>query len=80
MTTREEDLLGFNIVVVQEHNLRRRHQLNVELIPCRECDTGAGRIYTFTLENHRSIKSLHIESVHVDGSAYLFGPAVLKKP
>src|SRR6185295_9081304 len=51
-TSREIDIIGFNIVELT--NKGERIQLNPVLIRCEECVTGIGHIYTYIIPKHRS--------------------------
>jgi len=73
-TSLEHDLLGFNLVALD--NQGRRIQLNTALIPCEECITDLGRIYFYVVPKHKSGKSVFVEVMHRDGRRELFGPAL----
>ncbi len=71
-TNGEWDLLGFNIVAIDN---RGRHQLNAVLIPCGECTTGLGSRYADYIPKHKSGRDVFIEALHTNGGVETFGPA-----
>ena len=73
-TTREVDLTGFNLVIL--NSAGDRIQLNLATIPCKQCTTGLGDDYTFIVAKHKSGKDLFVEMLHNDGQVTLFGPAL----
>jgi len=73
-TSIEHDLLGFNVVVLD--NQGQRVQQNFVLIPCVECITDQGSVYAFVIPKHKSGRGIFVEQVHQDGRVDLFGPAV----
>jgi hypothetical protein len=73
-TTVEHDLMGFNVVLID--NMGNRIQQNRAMIPCEECQTDLGHAYSFFVPKHKSGHDLFIEQVHVDGRLDTFGPAV----
>lgn len=75
-TSGEHDLIGFNIVRIDNQG---RRQLNDAPIPCAECTTGAGHRYTYLLPRHQNIRELYVEALHADGSTDLFGPVPLAR-
>ena len=72
-TTREGDLVGFNIASFDQHG--NRIQLNPAFIPCEECVTGTGHIYTSIIPKHKSGNNIFIEMIRTNGSVFVFGPA-----
>jgi hypothetical protein len=73
-TTREVDLLGFNIVVIDQKGART--QLNPALIRCVECATGLGHVYSYIIPKHKSGHNIFVEMLRVNGTVQVFGPAV----
>lgn len=73
-TTRELDLAGFNVVMIEANG--RRTQLNAGPISCVECSTGRGHSYTFIVPKHKSGRNFFVEMVFVDDRVVTFGPAV----
>ena len=82
----ESDLVGFNVVAITKKKKSRgsderrgaRVQLNSDLVPCGECETGRGAEYNFALqENSKRTKNaqVFIEMVRQGGIIELFGPA-----
>jgi hypothetical protein len=72
---REIDLTGFNVVRIG--NQGQAVRLNAALIPCEECVSGQGHLYTFYLPKHKgSSHDLFIEMVRQDGTIEAFGPAL----
>jgi N-acetylneuraminic acid mutarotase len=69
----ETDLAGFNIVQIDAQG--RRTQVNAARIGCQECQTVTGADYAFIVPKHKSARDFFVESVHLDGSVDLFGPA-----
>ena len=70
----ESDVLGFNIVELTHKG--ERIQLNQVLIPCEECVTGLGHIYSFIIPKHKSGRNIFIEMLRVNGTIQTFGPAI----
>jgi len=58
-TTREIDLIGFNVVEIDSKGTRT--QQNTSLIRCEECVTGIGRTYTFVIPKHKSGHNIFVE-------------------
>jgi len=73
-TIAEVDLVGFNVVTVDNQGQRR--QLNPVLIRCEECFTGLGHVYTTIIPKHRSGHNVLVEMLRLNGSVYVWGPAV----
>jgi len=73
-TTPEHDLLGFNIIVIDQKG--NRIQQNTVLIPCEECITDLGHFYTFVIPKHKSGHNVFVETVRLDGRTDVFGPAL----
>jgi thrombospondin type 3 repeat protein len=69
----ERDVLGYNVVVID--NKGGRIQQNLVLIPCEECVTGQGHGYTFIIPKHKSGHNEYIEMVRLNGNIAVFGPA-----
>jgi hypothetical protein len=73
-TAYEHDLRGFNVIVFD--NQGARVQVNAALIPCEACVTDEARSYVSILPKHRNGRNVFVETVHVDGSRRLWGPAL----
>lgn len=73
-TTREIDLLGFNVVEIDSKGTRT--QQNVSLIRCEECVTGVGHTYSFVVPKHKSGHNIFVEMLRVNGNVQVCGPAV----
>lgn len=73
-TTRELDLAGFNVVMIEANG--RRTQLNGGPVPCLECSTGRGHSYSYIVPKHKSGRNFFVEMVFVDDRVVTFGPAV----
>ena len=71
-TGAELDLRGFNIVTVEASG--RRTQINSVMIPCEECITGAGHVYTFIVPKHKGGRNIYVEAIHLNGRLERFGP------
>ena len=74
MTSVEVDVVGFNVVVFG--NQGQRIQLNPVLIPCEECVTGTGHLYTYIIPKHKSGHNIFVEQLRLNGNVQTFGPAV----
>lgn len=73
-TTFEFSVLGFNILAVSPQGDSTR--LNLALIPCTECVTGAGASYVFIVPKHKSGKNIFVQLIGRDGGVLgTFGPA-----
>jgi hypothetical protein len=70
----EWDLLGFNVLEIDNHGNRRR--INVATIPCVECVTGGSADYSLIIPKHRSGRNLYVEMIHRDRTTEVFGPAL----
>lgn len=73
-STREIDLAGFNVVMLESNG--RRTQVNSGPIPCAECSTGRSHAYTYIVPKHKSGRNFFVEMVFVDDRVVTFGPAV----
>src|SRR6267142_1502307 len=73
-TTREIDLIGFNIVELDSKG--NRTQLNPSLIRCFECVTGVGNLYSQPVPKHKSGHNIFVEMLRVNGNVQVCGPAV----
>jgi len=73
-TTREIDLIGFNIVEIDSKGTRT--QLNTSLIRCVECVTGVGNLYSQPVPKHKSGHNIFVEMLRVNGNVNVCGPAV----
>jgi hypothetical protein len=73
-TTREIDLLGFNIVEIDSKGTRT--QLNTGLVRCIECQTGVGSTYLQPIPKHKSGHNIFVEMLRVNGNVQVCGPAV----
>jgi Putative metal-binding motif len=73
-TRREVDVLGFNVVVIDQKGVRT--QLNPVLIPCEECITGVGHVYTYVIPKHKSGHDVFVEMLRLNGNVQVAGPAV----
>jgi len=71
-TTREMDLLGFNILATNAGG--HTFQLNQGIIECAECTTGEGADYEFQLPQPRTSQDIYIEVLHLDGATERYGP------
>ena len=69
----ETDLEGFNVVTID--NQGNRVPLNTSVIPCEECITGNGHLYTSFVPKHKSGHDVFVEMLHMDGRTETFGPA-----
>jgi len=49
---------------------------NAVLIPCEECITDQGHVYTFVIPKHKSGHNVFIEQVRLDGTVQTAGPAL----
>ena len=74
-TNAEDNLVGFNILVVDPEG-ERTTQLNPVLIPCEECVTGVGGTYTYLVPKHKSGRNIFIQMLLNNGTSFLFGPAL----
>src|SRR6185436_572086 len=72
-TQLETDLVGFNVVTIDNQGDRVR--LNTGVIPCEECITGSGHLYMSFVPKHKSGRDVFIEMLHLDGRIDTFGPA-----
>ena len=72
-TFREVDLVGFNVVVINDRG--DRVQQNDTVIPCEQCITGEGAYYTFIIPKHKSGRGIYLEMLRVNGVVRVFGPA-----
>jgi putative metal-binding protein len=73
-TFSEQGLLGFNVVMIDQHNTRI--QLNPVLIPCESCTLCRGNPYASIIPKHKSGRSVFVEVLRTDGITTLIGPAV----
>jgi thrombospondin type 3 repeat protein len=73
-TTREIDLIGFNVVEIDSKGTRT--QQNLSLIRCEECVTGVGHTYSFVVPKHKSGHNIFVEMLRVNGNVQVCGPAV----
>src|SRR5438034_423258 len=73
-TTREIDLIGFNVVEIDSKGTRT--QENISLIRCEECSTGIGHAYSFPIPKHKSGHGIFVEMLRLSGSVQVCGPAV----
>jgi hypothetical protein len=73
-TCPELDLVGFNIVTIDQQG--NRTQLNPVLIPCEECVTGVPHAYSFIIPKHKSGRNIFLEIVRLSGVVQVVGPAV----
>lgn len=73
-TCAEFDLVGFNIVMIDQQG--NRTQLNPVLIPCEECVTGAGHAYSYIIPKHKSGRNIFLEFLRLNGLVVVVGPAV----
>jgi len=73
-TTREIDLIGFNVIEIDSKGTRT--QQNVSLIRCEECVTGVGHAYSFVIPKHKSGHGIFVEMLRVNGNVQVCGPAV----
>ena len=86
-TTMEEDIAGFHIdnrpkkliPIVPEQNppphLPERLIPPPLLIPCKECITGRGASYAFSIHKHKDRRGIYVGLEHRDGYLRWFGPA-----
>jgi len=72
-TSREVDIIGFNIVEI--NNKGERTQLNPALIRCEECATGIGHTYTYIIPKHKNGRDIFLETLRISGAVQVFGPA-----
>ena len=72
-TTREFDVVGFNIVTIDGKGTRT--QLNPALIHCEECVTGAGHFYSYVIPKHKNGHNMFLEVLFLQGTVRLAGPA-----
>ncbi len=68
----EVDFRGFNIITLDQQG--HRTQLNPVLIPCEECTTGVGHVYTYVIPKHKSGHNIFIEALRLNGTVLVFGP------
>ncbi len=73
-TTHEFDVVGFNVVVLDNRGVRI--QQNRFLIPCTQCATGRGSDYSFVIPKHKSGRNVYVEMICTGDCARLWGPAV----
>ncbi len=73
-TTREIDLIGFNIVELDSKG--NRTQLNTSLVPCTQCQTSLGDNYATPVPKHKSGHNIFVEMLRVNGNVNVCGPAV----
>jgi len=73
-TTREIDLIGFNIVELDSKGTRT--QLNTSLIRCTQCQTSLGDTYGQPVPKHKSGHNIFVEMLRVNGNVGICGPAV----
>ena len=72
-TNYEDDLLGFNMVLISQQG--NRIQLNTVMIPCQQCITGGSASYSFIVPKHKSGRNIFIEVLHNNGVVDTVGPA-----
>jgi putative metal-binding protein len=72
-TFSEVDVIGFNIIMYDQKG--NRTQLNPVLIPCEECVTGVGHVYTYIIPKHKSGHNIFVEMYQLNGNVQVSGPA-----
>jgi len=73
LTSHEVGVHGFNVV---RYEKGQRIQLTPAIIPCEQCETGLGALYSVPIAKHKSGQDIYVEQVNTNGTVQSFGPAV----